>query len=192
MLEKIIIKLYSKIADRFDKFYQLVEQIEVSEDKFLPKQYKSDGQYEPINFDNFAGVGYFRIKEPVEISEAESQTPKAVYDFKYSLRLVACVKKTIIGRDDPYSCDTLCLTLIKDLESANRNIMYDLAARRGTVEVTGYQTDAKEIVKQEFSGVENFKSVPYEYCLISLDINIIINTTKECINNYCQSYCNEL
>lgn len=192
MLEKIIVKLHSKIADRFDQFYPLVELIEVSEDKVLPKQYVSDGQYKAINFDNFAGVGYFRIKEPVTIEESESPTPKPVHDFKYSLRLVGCIKKSVIGRDDPYSCDTLCLTLTKDLEAANRFIMQEVSARRGSVEVTSYQTVASEVVKEEFSGVENFKSVPFDYCLVSLDITVTINTTKECINNNCQSYCNEL
>lgn len=190
MLELIIANLYSKVAGRFDRFHPLVELLPVGEDKVAPKEYIGSGQYNVIDFDNFAGVGYIRRNGETSFSPSDLKSScKLYYDVTYPLTLVGCIKKDVLGKDDPYSSDSLALTLFQDMDKSG--ILAALKAVRVDVNVKNYNSDMPSILSKEYSGVENLKKgIPYDYCLISIDLEVVCTVTKDCLQIYCNSYCN--
>lgn len=191
MLEIIIDNIYSRTADKFDKLYGLAELVKTREDKFEPKIYAGGGQYLPIDWDHFAGVGYFRLNGDVSISKSSFETRNCTqyYDVVYPIKLIGCIKKSILGKDDSFSGEVVCMTLFRDIAQSNGDLCAVTKSVFSDIEITGYSTDVNKILGDEFQGLARKSIVPLDYCLVSLDIRVSVTINQDCIQFYCSSYC---
>ena len=189
MLQTIIQRLSTTIQDRIQTNVGLAELI-YSGEKMQPALYVGSGQYVPISIDNHAGIIYFRQVGEVQSSKIEVRGCGAS-EFIFPLILVACVSREVIGKDDPFSADSLCVQLTKDLISASE-LASDLSARKATIEIKSYSTNMKSILSDEYSGIDLLKnSIPYTYVLVSISMDIKIEINNDCIPVTCNQYCHE-
>lgn len=187
MLEQITERLSASIEDRLQRVIPFAEQL-TSGDNVAPAVYVGSGQYTTINPDNYAGLAYFRQYNEVTAQKIEARGCNNVHQFEYPIRLVACVNKSILAKDDSYSNDSLALLLIKDLAASGGALMNDLGARRTEVRVSRFSTSQKDILSQEYSGLRIY-AIPYEYALVSIDLTITIEASTDCIETICKNYC---
>ncbi len=190
MLSTIINRLSTAISTRLQQNYGLAK-ILYQGKKSFPAKYVGQGQYKPIEIDNWAGMNYFRLNGDIASSneEVRASCGKAI-KLIYPIRLIACVKKSVLGKDDAFSSETLSLLLIKDIKSITE-LPSDLSAMRASIEVSRFSTDDKEILSREYSGIELLKNgINYEYCLVAIDMDIEILINADCIELTCKEYCN--
>lgn len=192
MLRQISERLSASVAGITQKVIPLATQRNTSDGKTFPAIYQGKGQYSEISADNYAGLCYFRINGKTRISDY-SELKRACDDVKqyeYQLRLVACIKNELTGVDDSYSSDALALSFIKLLNGTDGNLKQDLNANFVSVKCLSYDTDVKDILNEEYRGIERLKnSIPYEYSLIAIDINVEVIISSSCIELLCKSYC---
>jgi len=194
MLQYIIEQLSENVSEKVQKTIPLASQRFTSDGaKMFPAIYVGNGQYKEISIDNFAGLTYFRTNGKVSISEINNDK-RAMQDIQrltYPLRLVCAVKNSVIGKDDEFTPDTLALSFIKDLQDGTGNLKSSLNANYVTIQAQSYDTDVKDILNEEYSGIERLKvSAPYSYSLISIDLTVEIIISAKCINLICNTYCN--
>jgi len=172
--------------------HYLATQRHTTDGKLFPAIYQGKGQYSEISPDNYAGLSYFRMNGKVRISEADNakRSMNDLNNYLYPIRLVVCVKNDLIGVDDEFSPDLIAMSFIKVINESSGQLKQDLEANFTTIRAESYDTDVKDILSEEFAGIERLKnSVPYQYSLIAIDINVEIIISTECINLLCKSYC---
>lgn len=190
MLEYIVDNIASKVASNFEKVIPLAEIVKTGE-KSYPAEYISKGNYTPVNPDNFLGLGYFRLTGNPEITIAETKRPeKDVMKYSYPFKFVGCIKKDVLGKDDSFSANALCIVLAKRLEENNTSLKSTLGANKATVKVSAFNFDMLSILGDEFKGIENLtKGIPLDYCLVSIDLKVEIEIRNSCIGIICNDYC---
>lgn len=169
----------------------MVEQVEVRPDVTVPQQYLGNGQYQNLDFDNFAGVAYFRKTGKVSMDKNTGNDRKCVqfYDVSFPIRLVGCARKTLLGKDDSFSGDTICLSVFQDIVQSNGDLGIALKANESSVTITEYTDNIREIIDEEFKGLDRKNIIPLEYCLVMIDLRIDATITADCVQYYCNSYC---
>jgi len=192
MLKQITQRLSSAIEGITQKVVPLATQRNTSDGKTFPAIYSGKGQYSEISPDNYAGLSYFRINGKTRISDF-TELKRACEDIKqyeYTLRLVTCIKNELTGTEDAFTSDALALSLIKELNGLDGNLKQDLSANFVNVKCVSYDTDVKDILIEEYKGIERLKnSIPYEYSLIAIDIEVQVVISTECIELLCKTYC---
>lgn len=192
MIEQIVNRLSLSIEDKTEKTIPLAKQLSNSDGKVFPAIYIGKGQYSEISIDNFAGLSYFRLAGKTQIQEVEQagRPMNDLYRYQYTLRLVCTVQNSVIGKDDAFSSDALALLLVKNLNECNTKLKQDLSARSAIVTCVSYDTNVKDILSEEYQGIERLKnSLPYNYSLVAIDLSIDIIISSDCINNICKPYC---
>ena len=192
MLKQITDRLAANIQGIVQKTIPLATQRHTTDGKMFPAIYKGSGQYSEISPDNYAGLSYFRMNGKVRISETDNgkRSMNDLNSYLYPIRLVVCVKNDLIGVDDEFSPDLIAMSFIKVINESSGQLKQDLEANFTTIRAESYDTDVKDILSEEFAGIERLKnSVPYQYSLIAIDINVEIIISTECINLLCKSYC---
>ncbi len=187
MLEQITERLAASISDRLQRVIPLAELL-VKGDLIMPAVYQSDGQFTTINQDNYAGLAYFRQDGNVSGQKVETRGCNNVHEFEYPVRLVACVQKKVLAKDDAYSNDALALLLIKDMAGAGNALRTDLQARKTEIRFRGYSTNQKDILTEEYSGLTIY-AIPFQYALVGIDLVVTIEISTDCMENICKNYC---
>lgn len=187
----IIESLHGKIEDLrlFEKVYPLVEQKEI-EGRTILAYYTGKGQYEHItNFDNFNGVGYFRLHDDAEISTSniENAGCSSMLNVKYPIRFVCCIRRDQLEDDCAFSDDNFAYSIITELAGNSIDIKLASKAAKVSVNPLRISTDRKKILEQELPG-NDLKDINYEFSLISIDLNIEIDIDKKCILTPCEIY----
>lgn len=193
MLEYIVDNIASKVAANFEKIIPLAEIIHSGEKSF-PAEYINNGNYIPINIDQFAGLGYFRLNGKPEITTVETRRPtKDVMKYSYPFKFVGCIKKSVLGKDDSYSANAICTVLAKRLEENNTALMSTLNANKATVKVSAFEFDNQTILNDEYKGADAVTGgIPYDYCLFSIELRTDVEIRNDCIGVICNDYCGGL
>jgi hypothetical protein len=193
MLEYIVDNIASKVAANFEKIIPIAE-IVYSGEKSFPAEYINNGNYVPINVDNFAGLGYFRLTGKPTIQPAETKRPqKDVMKYTYPLKFVGCIKKSVLGKDDSYSANAICTVLAKRLEENNTALMSTLGANKATVKVSSFEFDNNVILNDEFKNVDGVtRGIPLDFCLFAIELTTDVEIRNDCIGIICNDYCGGL
>ena len=192
MLKQITQRLSSAIEEITQKVVPLATQRTTSDGKTFPAIYSGKGQYSEISPDNYAGLSYFRINGKTRISDFTElkRACEEIKQYDYPIRLVACIKNELTGTDDGFTSDALALTLIKELNGLDGSLKQDLSANFTSVKCVSYDTDVKDILSEEYKGIDRLKnSIPYEYSLIAIDIEVQVVISTNCIELLCKTYC---
>jgi hypothetical protein len=189
MIQQIIQYLINKLDNEklFQKNYSLTNLID-SGGKIFPLFYESNGKYKlDFNPNKWFGVSYFRKDGDISFSDGTfpSLKPQEMpVSIRIPLKFIGTIKKDKLLCDDNYSSDNLALYIIKLFQDIN-SMRVDLRAKRVTFNVDSYTTDGKAIMDEEFNGFDVALKTDYAY--ISLSLYIEIQTTKECMFDYCPS-----
>ena len=192
MLKQITQRLSSAIEAITQRVVPLATQRTTSDGKTFPAIYSGKGQYSEISPDNYAGLSYFRINGKTRISDFTElkRACDEIKQYDYPIRLVACIKNELTGTDDGFTSDALALTLIKALNGLDGSLKQDLSANFVSVKCVSYDTDVKDILSEEYKGIDRLKnSIPYEYSLIAIDIEVQVVISTNCIELLCKTYC---
>ena len=192
MLKQITQSLSSAIEGITQKVVPLATQRTTSDGKTFPAIYSGKGQYSEISPDNYAGLSYFRINGRTRISDFTElkRACEEIKQYDYPIRLVACIKNELTGTDDGFTSDALALTIIKALNGLDGSLKQDLSANFTSVKCVSYDTDVKDILTEEYKGIDRLKnSIPYEYSLIAIDIEVQVVISTNCIELLCKTYC---
>lgn len=189
MLEYITDNISAKVLSSFEKVVPLAEIVK-SGDKSFPAEYVSDGNYTPIDPDNMAGVGYFRLNGKPQIKNADTKMPQRdIMEYSYPLRFVGCIKKSILGKDDAFVGNALCTILSKQLEENNTSLRSTLGANKASIKVKTFDFDHISVLSDEYKGVSITKGIPLDFCLLSIDMDITVTIKNSCIATICDTYC---
>lgn len=192
MLKQLTQRLSSAIEGITQRVVPLATQRTTSDGKTFPAIYSGNGQYSEISPDNYAGLSYFRINGRTRISDFTElkRACDEIKQYDYPIRLVACIKNELTGTDDGFTSDALALTLIKELNGLDGSLKQDLSANFTSVKCVSYDTDVKDILTEEYKGMDRLKnSIPYEYSLIAIDIEVQVIISTDCIELLCKTYC---
>ncbi len=189
MIQEVIQFLINKLdaSGLFQKNYPLTDRVDVG-GKIFPMFYEGNGKYK-IDFspNKWFGVSYFRKNGDLTFSDGNfpslkpQETPILI---RIPLIFIATIKKDKLKCDSNYSSDDLALYIVKLFKDINA-MRVDLKAKRVTFNVESYKTNPKEIMDEEFSGYE--VGINTNYAHISLSLYVEIETTKECLFEYCPS-----
>jgi len=187
MIQAIISYMQGKldVAGIFQKNYGLTELIE-RENRVFPLLYEGNGkmkmEFQP---NKWFGVSYFRKNGNVSFSEGSFPSLKPCevpVTVTVPLKFICSIRKAKLKCDDNYAGDELAFYIAKLFEDIN-GLRTDLKAKRVTFVVGEYSTDSQKVLDGEFSGMDAiFKP---EYVYLSMDIEINVQTTKECMFEYC-------
>lgn len=191
MIESVIAYINNRLTllDYFSDVKGLCEIIE-GEDSSFPAYYQSNGQYLHIdNITNYeTGIAYHRKTGDVitEEGEGEAVTGCDVFIRKtYPLRTVIFVSKDVLGtnNNDAYIKSKLISNIENILYTVNdKTLSQALKADSVSIRVKSSSDNPYSIFSQEFSGIDF--AIPFEYALIAIDYDIIIEATESCFENY--------
>jgi hypothetical protein len=182
MLQSIISYLQVKLqALNIATVYGLCELVYNTEREITqPAIYDGSGQYMPLDFDNHAGLMYFR-KISVSNSFVESVLGDDGIQRTYTLKLVAFVPKSVYNTDNNYIDDKLAnnISLIIDNDS-DVILGQSLAAENISISTLSYDTNRRNVLLAE--GLEG--NIPFEYVLLSLDFSVTVVGSQDCFEIY--------
>jgi hypothetical protein len=182
MLQSIISYLQVKLqALNIATVYGLCELVYNTEREITqPAIYDGSGQYMPLDFDNNAGLMYFR-KISVSNSFIESVLGDDGIQRTYTLKLVAFVPKSVYNTDNNYIDDKLAnnISLIIDNDS-DVILGQSLAAENISISTLSYDTNRRNVLLGE--GLEG--NIPFEYVLLSLDFSVTVVGSQDCFEIY--------
>lgn len=177
-----------KDLNLYEKLYGMAELIKNTKGQQYPLVYKSDGNLIHVTeFSDWYGMGYFRKDGTVSF---EPDNDANVYSpcqnniiMTVPLKFVGSVKKSLL-KDDAFTCDRVAITTMKALQNKNPKMRGELNASQVYFDVTAYETDPQKIFNREY---DQDNKIKYEYCYVSVDFEVRVHTTKECITNFCGS-----
>lgn len=170
-------------SNYFTDLYEYVEVIEDG-DKTYPQYYVGNGNYTKVyNFD-VNGSGYVRKRGDISTSLVSQDLMSCsgtnpLLDLTVPLRLVCAVPKRKLA-DTGFSDDTLALDLITYIGGRHSGIT-GVQSVHG--HVVSYSTDRNKVWSQEVHGVD--KQVDLTLSFISIDFNIVIRASLDCIRINC-------
>lgn len=191
MLERITDYLVGKISESnyFQKIYPFVEIVN-KDNASYPAQYTSKGQYEHVsNFDNYSGMAYFRMTGKQRINRAQSNDMIGMCDTKLEitipLRLVACVQKSTLTKDDAFTDERISRTLISHLLTDGGPLKDELQATSLKIFPESVTYSNQDILNEEYSGLENMKQINYNFSYHAIDFNVVIEIKESCLSTEC-------
>lgn len=189
MIQEVVKFLVNKLdaSNLFQKNYTLTELVDYG-GKTFPLFYEGNGKYK-LDFtpNKWFGVSYFR--KDGEITFANGNFPsmkpqETPIQIRIPLKFIGTIKKDKLNCDDNYSSDDLALYVAKLFQDIN-SMRVDLRAKRVTFNMDSYNTSPKEIMDEEFNGFD--VQINTKFAHISLSLYVEIETTKECMYDYCPS-----
>jgi len=187
MIQTIVRYMQNKLDAEtiFQRNYGLTELIE-RDGRVFPLFYETDGKYK-LDFqpNKWFGVSYFRKNGNVSFADGNFPSLKPCevpVTVTVPLKFICSIKKAKLKCDDNYAGDDLAFYIAKLFEDIN-GLRTELKAKRATFVVGEYSTDSQKVLDSEFNGMDAiFKP---EYVYLSMDIEINVQTTKECMFDYC-------
>lgn len=192
MIETIIpaLNIMLETTNYFEKQFELVEQV-VKQTRdgnvFIPAQYCSFGQFEDVNdFDNYNGISYWRKNGDVSFVDADEDSFVScsnLMDVNIPLKLIAIIPRTKLKTDDAYSDERTATRIIKTLSGKNSALKTSLNAQWVDIIPNSYTTDNKQILNEEYNGIDI--QIRHEFVYLSVNITIDIRINKKCIIAEC-------
>lgn len=191
MLEAIILFLNTRLRVLFSDF-ELMGLCELVADEgkefTAPAEYCSDGEYQPINFDAYKALVYYRKTGDVIINRLdESTTPTCdIYEsHTFPIKLVLYAPKNIYGTDNAHIDDKLANNVKKAIQTPNdRTLNQTLKSSLAQILVSDYTTDRNEVIGSEFQGAKVDVKIPFDKVFISLDLEVKIEGKLSCFEYY--------
>ena len=189
MLETIIDFQNAKFENLsyFNKVFGRCETITVK-NKFAPHHYIGNGEYVNVSdFDEYGGSLYWRKTGKVtitDISETSLVGNGKLVDVNVPMRIVVTVPKGKLLSDDAYTSERVANTLIRTIQENNETLKTAISARLLVFEITGWEDNAQEIKKQEYSG----RDISPDWVYLAMDINISIQADASCLSTECEYY----
>lgn len=186
MIKDVITYLNNRITTLgyFNDVLCLAEKIE-RESKVYPALYNNNNEYNQINLDVKGSLSYWRKNGDVTFSRQDNETSIGVqYLGTIPLKLVGFIKKEA-GTNDAYFADNICTSLIANLTVSNSALKQMLKAKRATITATGYNTDARSVVGDEYDNVDF--EVRYTHAYFSIDFELTFTTNSQCYADLCEA-----
>lgn len=185
MLKQVIdfINCNIKSLDLVGKTYGLCEVIKG--DQILFPAIYFNGELKKItDVDYFEGIIYHRLRSAYTESANDEQSTSSCGRYierTYPLKAIVIVKKSLKG-DDNYS-DEKIASIISNKISFRNDTGLRRSIKADTIEGNIYSvnTNRDEVFSQEFKGMDQF--IKLEYCLLSIEYNIIIGSDVSCFND---------
>lgn len=193
MLDRITDYLTGKILETeyFDKVFPFVE-IVTKQDASYPAQYCGKGQYQQVNnFDNYNGLAYFRMTGKERYSRASQNdlmdmaSCEDKFEITFPLRLVACVPKSKLSKDDAFTDERISRTLISYLVTNGGALKDDLKATSVKIFPDTVTFQNQEILNEEYSGIEKMKDINYNFSYHAIDFSVIVEVKESCLTEEC-------
>ena len=190
MLKSLITYLNLKLdlLNYFDLTRCLVELKEDSEGTKQPVEYISNGDYDVINWDEFNGVSYWRLRDEITSDRTEERKYKAGsrnnIETTVPLKLVFAVPRTKLTEDDAYSFDRIRQTMVKQFAIDDDVIKNTLQAESVRINVVTANSDAKDVWENETGGTGTFEP-KYETVFGSIDVDVVIISKHSCLPTEC-------
>jgi len=190
MLKSLITYLNLKLdlLNYFDLTRCLVELKEDSEGARQPVEYISNGDYDVINWDEFNGVSYWRLRDEITSERTEERKYKAGsrnnIETTVPLKLVFAVPRTKLTEDDAYSFDRIRQTMVKQFAIDDDVIKTTLQAESVRINVVTANSDAKDVWEDETGGTGTFEP-KYETVFGSIDVDVVIISKHSCLPTEC-------
>jgi hypothetical protein len=166
----------------------LVELKEDSEGTRQPVEYISNGDYDVINWDEFNGVSYWRLRDEITSDRTEERKYKAGarnnIETTVPLKLVFAVPRTKLTEDDAYSFDRIRQTMVKQFAIDDDVIKTTLQAESVRINVVNANSDAKDVWEDETGGTGTFEP-KYETVFGSIDVDVVIISKHSCLPTEC-------
>lgn len=189
MIRIITRYLQNKIDETklFQNNYGLTDLVTI-DDKTYPMFYIGNGKYiQKFEPNKWFGVSYFRKNGDISFSEGSfpsikpQETPISI---SIPLTFIATIKKDRLKSDDNYIGDEVAFYIAKVFSDIN-SLKQELTAKRVTIYINNYSTDGKVIINNEFEGYD--VKIKPEYLYLSMEIEVSVETTKQCMLDYCDS-----
>ncbi len=184
MIKSTIQYINSQLStlDIFSKPNELTTQIRKL-GKVYPGIYEGN-EIDEINLDFSLASVYHRMTGEIEVEQTEDDTTGCDEKLTetYPMRLVCYFPKTAFD-NDAYVELKVANNIKKVLANSNiLSVANDFGLYSVETNVKSLQTDAFEVWKNEFDGID-FR-VPSSYCLISIDYDIILTGNLTCFHQY--------
>lgn len=192
MLEAIICYLIAKLnqTNYFEQSFALASLARKSsnEDALRPVIYTGKGQLKDITvYDHRNGVSYFRLsgkENSEEINNDEMVPCRTELQIIHPLRLIACVPKSKLSKDDAFSDDRVANSLRKVLTENAGPLKNALKANSVSFSVTSINTNHREILGEEYPGAD-IKEINFNYSLAAIEFNATVKIYSDCIESEC-------
>lgn len=184
MIRDVVTYLNNRIEalGYFNEVLCLAEKVE-REGKTYPAIYNNNNEYNQINLDTNGSLCYWRKSGDVTFSKQDNETSIGVqYLGTIPLRLVGFIKKES-ETNDAYFADNICTSLIANLTVSNSALKQMLKAKRATITATGYVTDARSVVGEEYDNVDF--EVRYTHAYFSIEFELSFTTNSQCYADLC-------
>lgn len=190
MLKAIInyLNLKLDLLNYFDLTRCLSELKSDNEGRISPNEYISNGEYDSINFDEYDGVSYWRLRD--EITSERTETVKYVAGAKNNiettvpLRLVFSIRKSKLTVDDAYSFDRIRQTILKQLTIDDGILTTTLGADRVRIDQVGSISNPKALWDEETESTGTFEP-KYDVVFGAVDIDVVITSKYRCLPAEC-------
>lgn len=150
-----------------------------------PMQRGSQGEYQRINFDQWNGVGYWRLRADVTTDDAPvlvSGKKRLIRTFP--LRFVFAVPRSKVSVDDAYAFQRAAQTIEKAITVSLGDLQLQLGAGRVTVAVNTEKHDPKEVWDSETDGTKQYEP-KYELLYGALDMTVAVTADVACFVGEC-------
>lgn len=190
MLKSLITYLNLKLdlLNYFDLTRCLVELKDNSEGTRQPVEYISKGNYDVIDWDEFNGVSYWRLRDEITSDRTEEKKYKAGarnnIETTVPLKLVFAVPRAKLTEDDAYSFDRIRQTMVKQFAIDDDVIKTTLQAESVRINVVSANSDAKEVWDEETGSTGTFEP-KYETVFGSIDVDVVIISKHSCLPTEC-------
>lgn len=180
-----ILKTRLSLSGLVSQSYGLCELVTDAKGQTSPKEYCGSDQWNDISdYGNYAGVSYWRKSGDITMSESTGNVAcDRFIDFTIPLYLVLVIRKSVMN-DNQYTPDSIATTIIRDLIGNSATLKSAVGARRASVSVTGYDTDAESVMAREYNAVDAAR-IRTDYAHISLNVSVTISIKSDCIPNDC-------
>lgn len=192
MLEQIICFLITQLgaSNYFEKIIPLVEL--VAKDKgYRPAEYVGKGQFQEIShFDHYNGLAYFRqagSERVIKIEPKEGEVGCQTFlQIEYPLRLVACIPKAKLSKDDAFTDDRIATTISKMITGENGLINGQIKAFYTSVIPSDVISRNKDVLAQEYEG-DQLKDINYAFAYLAVDFIVTVQIKASCIQGECDN-----
>lgn len=150
-----------------------------------PMQRGSNGEWRNVNFDEFNGVGYWRLRGDVTTEDAPTiVSGKKRLNRTFPLRFVLAVPRDKVTVDDAYSFQRMAVSVEKVVTVQLGDLQLQLGAAKVTVSVNTEKHDPKEVWDAETDNTQTYEP-KYELLYGALDMTVVVTADVACFVSEC-------
>lgn len=191
MLSRISEHLHAAIESTgyFEAIYPMAELIS-KDDVVYPALYCENGEYKSVNnFDNYNGLAYVRMNGKQRFRDVTERRDWPGCDpdveMEFPLRLIACVPKKKLSKDDALTDERVSRTLIAAITATGGQIKQSLKASHYASFPESVDMDSKSILREEYRNMPKMQDINYNFCYCAIDFTVTIIIKASCITAEC-------